>query len=121
MAKNSKFIINNLDKLYPNAKCELKHASHFQLLVAVVLSAQTTDEKVNSVTPILFKKYKDAKALANADIKDVESIIKPIGLYHNKATNIIKISQILTEKYNGKVINDRSILQSLPGVGRKLS
>ena len=119
MAKNSKFIINNLDKLYPNAKCELKHASHFQLLVAVVLSAQTTDDKVNSVTPELFAKYKDAKAMAKADLKEVERIIKPIGLYHNKALNIINLSKILVDKYDGKVINDRNVLESLPGVGRK--
>ena len=119
MAKNSKFIINNLDKLYPNAKCELKHASHFQLLVAVVLSAQTTDEKVNSVTKQLFNKYPNAEKLSKANIKDVERIIKPIGLYKNKAKNIVGLSKILVEEYKGKVINDRDVLESLPGVGRK--
>lgn len=119
MVKNSKFIINNLDKLYPNAKCELKHSSHFQLLVAVVLSAQTTDEKVNSVTKVLFKKYPNAEKLAKANIKEVENIIKPIGLYKNKSKNIIELSKILVDKYKGKVINDRNILESLPGVGRK--
>ena len=119
MANNSKLIINCLDKLYPNAQCELKHSSHFQLLVAVVLSAQTTDEKVNKVTPILFKKYPNAYALSKADIKDVEEIIKPIGLYRNKAKNIIALSNKLVEDYNGKVINDRQALESLPGVGRK--
>ena len=119
MPNNSKFIINSLDKLYPNAKCELKHRGNFQFLIAVVLSAQTTDEKVNKVTPTLFKKYPNVKALANADIKDIEEIIKPLGLYHNKALNITKLSNELIEKYNGKVINDRNILESLPGVGRK--
>ena len=119
MKKNSKFIINNLDKLYPNAKCELKHTSHFQLLVAVVLSAQTTDEKVNSVTKQLFSKYPNAEKLSKANIKDVERIIKPIGLYKNKAKNIVGLSKILVKDYKGKVINDRDALESLPGVGRK--
>lgn len=119
MANNSKLIIKSLDKLFPNAKCELKHSSHFQLLVAVVLSAQTTDEKVNKVTPELFKKYPNALALSKANIKDVERIIKPIGLYRNKAKNIIGLSKQLVDKCKGKVINDREILESLPGVGRK--
>ena len=119
MANNAKLIIKSLNDLYPNAHCELKHRSHFQLLVAVVLSAQTTDEKVNSVTPELFSKYKDAESMSKADLKEVERIIKPIGLYHNKAINIIKLSKILVENYNGKVINDRQVLESLPGVGRK--
>lgn len=119
MASNYRLIANSLDKLYPNAKCELNHRSNFQLLVAVVLSAQTTDEKVNSVTKQLFNKYPNAKALACAPVNDVESIIKPIGLYRNKAKNIIALSKILDEKYHGKVVNDRDILESLPGVGRK--
>lgn len=119
MGLSSKYIINNLDKLYPNAKCELKHSSHFQLLVAVVLSAQTTDEKVNSVTKELFDKYPNAEKLSKAKLSDVERIIKPIGLYHNKAINIISLSKILDDNYKGKVINNRQILESLPGVGRK--
>lgn len=119
MANNSKFISSNLNKLYPNAKCELKHSSHFQLLVAVVLSAQTTDEKVNKVTPILFKKYPNADKLAKASVKDVEEIIKPLGLYKNKAKNIVELSKILVKDYKGKVVNDRDALESLPGVGRK--
>lgn len=119
MANNANLIIKCLDKLYPNAKCELKHSSHFQLLVAVVLSAQTTDEKVNSVTPELFKKYPNAEKLSKAKLSDVERIIKPIGLYHNKAKNIISLSKELMNKYSGKVLNDRQILESLPGVGRK--
>lgn len=119
MANNANLIIKCLDKLYPNAKCELKHSSNFQLLVAVVLSAQTTDDKVNSVTPILFKKYPNAEKLSKAKLSDVESIIRPIGLYHNKALNIISLSKILVDKFNGEVINDRDVLESLPGVGRK--
>ena len=119
MANNAKLIMNSLESLFPNAKCELKHRSNFQLLVAVVLSAQTTDDKVNSVTSILFEKYPNAEKLSKAKLEDIEKIIKPIGLYHNKAVNIINLSKILCEKYNGKVLNDRQILESLPGVGRK--
>ena len=119
MANNANLIIKSLDTLYPNAKCELKHKSHFQLLVAVVLSAQTTDEKVNKVTPILFSKYPNAKELSKANIKEVEEIIKPIGLYHNKAISIIELSKQLMTLTNGKVPNDRELLQSLKGVGRK--
>lgn len=117
--RRNKYIIEELDKLYPDAKCELNHKNNFELLVAVTLSAQTTDERVNSVTPILFKKYKDAFKLAKAKLNDVEEIIKPIGLYHNKAKNIIALSNVLVEKYDGIVPNDRKELESLPGVGRK--
>lgn len=116
---NSEFFIKELNRMYPNAKCELKHRSHFQLLIAVILSAQTTDEKVNKVTKILFDKYPDAKALAKAEQTEVENIIRSIGLYRNKAKNIIKVSNILTSDYNGKVPNSREVLESLPGVGRK--
>ena len=119
MANNAKLIITNLDKLYPNAKCELRHRSNFQFLIAVVLSAQTTDYKVNSVTIDLFNRYKDAQSLSKAKLKDVENIIKPLGLYHNKAKSIINLSKVLVEKYNSRVPNDRESLESLPGVGRK--
>ena len=114
-----KYIIDNLDQMYPNAKCALNHKNNFELLVAVVLSAQTTDERVNSVTPILFKRYGNAKKLSEAKLKDIEEIIKPIGLYHNKAINIINLSKALCDKYKGQVPNNREELQSLPGVGRK--
>ena len=117
--KNSTLIMKSLDKLYPNAHCELNHRNNFELLVAVVLSAQTTDERVNSVTSILFKKYPDANKLANAKLKEVETIIKPIGLYHNKAINIIKLSNELNERFNGEVPSNREDLESLSGVGRK--
>ena len=119
MKVSAKKIIEVLDDIYPNAKCELNHESNFQLLIAVVLSAQTSDKAVNLVTNELFKKYSDAFALSKANIEDVERIIKPIGLYRNKAKNIIALSKILVDKYNGEVINDREVLESLPGVGRK--
>ena len=117
--KNSKLIIDSLQKLYPKAKCELNHRNNFQLLIAVVLSAQTTDERVNMVTPELFGKYRNAEELSKADLKVVEQIIKPIGLYHSKAVNIIKLSDVLVNKYKGKVPKERKELEALPGVGRK--
>ena len=117
--KRSNYIISSLDKLYPNAKCELNYNNNFELLIAVVLSAQTTDEKVNEVTPILFKKYNNAKKLAKADRQDVEDIIRYIGLYKNKAKYIIEISKDLVTKYDGQVPNNREALESLSGVGRK--
>ena len=117
--KNSTYIIKQLDNLYPDAHCELNHRNDFELLVAVVLSAQTTDERVNSVTPSLFKKYPDAYKLSKAKLSDVEKIIKPIGLYHNKAINIIKLSKSLVDNFEGKVPDNREDLESLPGVGRK--
>ena len=119
MKNNSELIINSLNSLYPDAHCELIHNNNFELLIAVVLSAQTTDERVNKVTPLLFKKYPNSFELSKANIKDVEEIIKPIGLYHNKALNIIKLSAELVNKYDGNILDDRSILESLPGVGRK--
>lgn len=117
--KRSNYIIKHLDILYPNVRCELNHKNNFELLVAVVLSAQTTDVRVNSVTPLLFEKYNDAYSLSKAKLKDVEKIIKPIGLYHNKAINIINLSKQLCERFNGEVPNNRKDLESLPGVGRK--
>ncbi|MBP5279455.1 MAG: endonuclease III [Erysipelotrichaceae bacterium] len=117
--KNSTFIMKKLDELYPDAFCQLEHKNDFELLVAVVLSAQTTDERVNSVTPFLFEKYPDAFALSKVDLKIVEQIIKPIGLYHNKAVNIIKLAKRLVDDFDGVVPNDRNKLESLPGVGRK--
>lgn len=117
--KNSTYIIRELDKLYPDAHCELDHLNNFELLVAVVLSAQTTDVKVNRVTPVLFKKYPNPKKLSSAKLSDVESIIKPIGLYHNKAINIIKLANELLDRYDGIVPNSREELITLSGVGRK--
>lgn len=117
--KKSNYIIKYLNELYPDAKCELNHKNDFELLIAVVLSAQTTDERVNSVTPLIFKNYKNANELASAKLKDVERIIKPIGLYHNKAINIIELSKDLVNRFNGVVPNNREDLESLRGVGRK--
>ena len=108
-----------LDELYPNAKCELNYKKDYELLIAVVLSAQTTDKRVNSVTPILFNKYKNLEQLSNALIDDIASIIKPIGTFRKKASFIKEIARVLHEDYNDKVPNDRKSLEILPGVGRK--
>ena len=115
----SETIIKELKRLYPDAHCELDHRNDFELLIAVSLSAQTTDERVNSVTPVLFERYPDAYTLSQADLQDVEQIIRPIGLYRNKAKNIVAIAKQLTESYDGQVPNDREALESLKGVGRK--
>jgi endonuclease-3 len=116
---NITHFLETLNQMFPNAKAELNYTNPFELLIAVVLSAQTTDKAVNKVTEILFKKYPNAEALSQAELSDVENIIKTIGLYHNKAKNIIALSRDLTEKFNGEVPADRDQLESLPGVGRK--
>ncbi len=112
-------IVRALKKKYPKAKTELKHTNVFELLIATILSAQTTDKTVNAVSKELFKNYPDAFSLAKADIKDVEGIIKPTGFYHQKAKYIIETSKILVERFNGKVPDDMNDLLSLKGVSRK--
>ena len=111
-------ILINLDKMIPNPVCELAYNKDYELLIATVLSAQSTDKRVNIVTEVLFKKY-DIFSLVNADIKDIENIIRSVGTYQRKSTYIIAIAKSLIENYNGKVPNDREYLESLPGVGRK--
>lgn len=112
-------IENYLDELYPNPRCELNYEKDYELLLATMLSAQTTDKRVNEVTSILFKKYKTLKELKNADIKDVMEIIKPIGTFRKKAYNLIEIAKRLDEEKDGELPNDRYYLETLPGVGRK--
>ena len=119
MKINKDEIASYLNELYPDAHCELNYDSIFHLLIAVMLSAQTTDNSVNKVTPILFEKYVTPLDLANANLEDVENIIRSIGLYKNKAKNIIATSKMLVEKYNSIVPNTMEELTSLPGVGRK--
>lgn len=110
-------IINYLDELIPNPRCELNYTKDYELLIATMLSAQTTDKRVNMVTAILFKKYPSLESLKNADINDIMEIIKPIGTFRKKASNVIGIATALSEY--GYVPNDREFLESLPGVGRK--
>lgn len=119
MKKKSNLIIETLNNLYPDGKCELLYNNDFELLIAVVLSAQTTDGRVNQVSSLLFQKYPGPFELAVAKNSDVENIIKPIGLYHNKAANIINLSKCLVNNYDGKVPDNREDLEKLPGVGRK--
>jgi len=112
-------IITTLDQMFPDAHVELTHKNNFELLVAVVLSAQTTDVSVNKITPKLFEQYPTPYALAEANALDVEKIIKFIGLYRNKTKNIIALSRELVEKHQGIVPSQRKELEALPGVGRK--
>lgn len=108
-----------LDELYPNPKCELNYNKDYELLLATMLSAQTTDKRVNMVTNILFKKYPTLASLSKADINDIIDIIKPIGTFRKKANNLIEIAKRLEKDYNGSLPNDRDYLEDLPGVGRK--
>ena len=108
-----------LEEMHPEAACALNHRSKFELIVAVVLSAQTTDVSVNKVTPALFEKYPDAKSLAAADPADVAEIIRTIGLYKNKSVNIVRLAERLCSEYGTEVPGSFDELVSLPGVGRK--
>ena len=112
-------LFSYLDEKYPNAHCELVYSKDYEFLIAVMLSAQTTDKSVNQATAILFKKYKTVEELANADLGDVEFIIRHLGMYQVKAKNVIKIAQILVKQYEGKVPNDPEALVAMPGVGNK--
>lgn len=112
-------MLDEIEILFPDAHCELLHETPFQLLVAVVLSAQTTDASVNRVTPALFEKWPDAASLSRASLEEVENTLRTLGLYRTKSKNIIALSQALQEKWNGVVPSSYEDLQSLPGVGRK--
>ena len=108
-----------LDEIFPNVGCELKYNKNYELVIAVMLSAQTTDISVNQVTPILFEKYPNLDALSKASLNDVEEIIHFIGLYKNKAKNVIGIAKTLIQDFDGVVPFDKDELQKLPGVGNK--
>ena len=108
-------IFDYLDELIPNPRCELNYNKDYELLIAVMLSAQTTDKRVNEVTKVLFNKYKTLEELKKANLEDIKSIIRPLGSYNKKASNVIEISK----KLNNSIPNDRDFLESLPGVGRK--
>ena len=112
-------IFNKIRLIFPNPHCELHFNNPFELLVATILSAQATDKSVNLVTPILFSKYPDPCLLSEAKEEDVEEIIKSVGLGKSKSRNIINLSKILVEKYDGIVNPSYEILTTLPGVGRK--
>lgn len=119
MTKKTDYILDELEKIFPDAKCELIHSNPFELVCAVSLSAQTTDERVNMVTGELFKRYPTPNDLANADLDEIEDLIKSIGLYHNKALNLIAMAKKLVEDFDSTVPSDIDSLCTLNGVGRK--
>lgn len=108
-----------LKKEYPNAHCALDHKNPFELLIATILSAQCTDDRVNKVTPALFKKYPDAASMAKAPVLQIEKLIQSTGFFRNKARNIKQCSQMLVKNYKGEIPQNIDQLTELPGVGRK--
>ncbi|OCC15311.1 Endonuclease III [Dissulfuribacter thermophilus] len=112
-------ILSRLEKAYPNAKIALNFSSPYELLVAVVLSAQCTDKRVNEVTPQVFKKLPTPEAMANAPIEEIEELIRPTGFFRNKAKNLKRACQMIIEKFDGKVPKTMEEILTLPGVARK--
>ena len=112
-------LFSYLDEKYPDAHCELVYSKDYEFLIAVMLSAQTTDRSVNQATAVLFNKYKTIEELANANLDDVRFIIRHLGMFQVKAQNVIKIANILLKQYGGKVPNDPDALLAMPGVGNK--
>ena len=117
--KNIKLIEDYLDELYNNPKCELNYSNEYELLINIMLSAQTTDKRVNIVTKELYSKYNSLEDLSKANIDDIKRIIFSLGNYNKKAIYIKEISNILLNKYKGIVPKTRSDLENLPGIGRK--
>ncbi len=115
----ARVIYRILSKTYPNVRCELNYKTPYQLLVATVLSAQCTDKRVNQTTPDLFKSYPNPLKMAQADIKDIQRLVKSTGFYRAKAKNIKSLSSKIITDFNGKVPNNLESLITLPGVGRK--
>jgi len=112
-------ILRELKRLYPESDCALKHADAYQLLVATILSAQCTDERVNVVTPDLFRRYPDAEALAAAKSDELEALIRSTGFFRNKAKNLIGMAQAVCRDHAGEIPNTMAALLELPGVARK--
>ena len=110
-----------LDEVFPNPKCELNYNKDYELLIAVMLSAQTTDKRVNIVTEVLFNKYRTLNELKDAFLDDIISIIRPLGTFNRKAVYLLEIANILYNQYDGKVPCSRIALESMPGVGRKVA
>ena len=112
-------ILIRLKRLYPEAPCTLNYATPVQLLVATILSAQCTDDRVNLVTPALFERFPDAVALGNADLEELESLVRSTGFYRNKSKNIKGACQAIVNKFNNQVPQRMELLLELPGVARK--
>lgn len=119
MNNNIKIIGDYLDEMFPNPKPELIFHSDYELLLAVMLSAQTTDKRVNTVTAVMFNKYPNLEKLMDAEIKDLENIIHPLGSFRKKAQYTKEIAKIIVKEYNGVVPTNKDILTTLPGIGRK--
>lgn len=117
--EKAKEIIKRLSKVYPNPHTALYYKTPLQLLIATILSAQTTDKLVNTITPGLFEKYKTAKDFANADLSELDKEISKVNFYYNKSKNIIAACKIIAEKYHGEVPQTMEELDALPGVARK--
>lgn len=117
--KRARSLLTALKKLYPEADCALTHHNPFQLIIATILSAQSTDDTVNKVTPVLFVKYKTPRALADAPREDVEAIVHPTGFFRQKAKSIQGTAAAVAERFDGKVPRTIEELTSLPGVARK--
>ena len=118
-SERANYILYRLDELYPNPPIPLNSKNHFQLLVAVLLSAQCTDERVNKVTPKLFKLAGDPFKMQNVSVEEIYSIIRPCGLAPKKSKAISELSAILVQKYNGEIPKEIDLLEELPGVGHK--
>ena len=118
-AERARRVMEELEKLYPEAKPELNFRNPYETLIATILSAQCTDKRVNLVTERLFPQYPDALAMSRLTPEELEPMIRECGLYHNKAKNIIAASRALVEQYGGEVPNTREALMKLPGVGQK--
>lgn len=119
MINNAIEIVETLKKYYPDAKCSLNFETPFELLIATILSAQCTDERVNKTTPSIFSKYSTPEDFTNIDINELEALIRPCGFYKNKAKNIKACSQKILDDFNGNVPTNAEDLILLPGVGRK--
>ena len=119
VGERASVVFDSLHHEYPDAHCELDFKTPFQLLAATILSAQCTDKRVNMVTPELFRRYPDARALADASQDDVEAIIKTTGFYRNKAKNLIGMANALVDRYHGEVPRTMDELVTVPGAGRK--
>ncbi|WP_047808278.1 endonuclease III [Desulfosporosinus acididurans] len=118
-ASDLEFIFTALQKTFPDAHCELEFHTPYELLIATILSAQCTDERVNQVTAALFQSANTPESILALGLNNLEREIRSLGLYHNKAKNILAASQLLVEKYSGVVPNTIDLLRKLPGVGRK--
>ena len=114
-------ICEYLDTLFSDPKCELNYSKDYELLIAVMLSAQTTDKRVYEVTKIIFEKYPILAKLKDAKLEDITSIVRPLGTYQRKASYLLEIANILYYQYDGVVPNDRDKLEAMPGVGRKVA